>query len=319
MRSDPKRINNDGTDMDMQRERMRDLRERILRPTGGKIWNSIDETADDHRMFAVSHERNRRHLHLQYHVSFKNEGRSTYAIGQPSGLQTRGKGSSQAQVRESGNGRNNRHQPAPSRPRAVAKSSKSTKKDSKSRGKGNASPARPPKQSTNGRPSCTVKLNVDFLQLSAIPPALFLNPNIPDDQLLGTRYIYNDGLRDQDTLDELIGSKVSGSCTRTQARVGNEEVGLQLGQGQCHFTYVLTDSKNRKAVFTASGDVVDSIGGILSITGGSQATLGAFGEIELLPVNIVEKGKFETENGDFFLDPLFYAADARIFVPCDYL
>jgi hypothetical protein len=144
-----------------------------------------------------------------------------------------------------------------------------------------------------------------------------VDPNNQDEQALGTRYVYNDGLRDHDTLDELIGSRASGICTRVQARVGNADIGLQRGRGQCHFTYALRDSRNRDIIFTATGDVVDSLGGVLSITGGSQTTVGAFGEIELLPVNLVGNGKFEVEAGDFFLDPLFYSADARIYVPCD--
>jgi hypothetical protein len=44
--------------------------------------------------------------------------------------------------------------------------------------------------------------------------------------------------------------------------------------------------------------------------------LGAYGEIELVPVNLQSDGSLEVENGDVFLDPLFYLADAAIFVPC---
>ena len=44
--------------------------------------------------------------------------------------------------------------------------------------------------------------------------------------------------------------------------------------------------------------------------------LGAYGEIELVPVNLQPDGSFEVETGDVFLDPLFYLADAAIFVPC---
>lgn len=165
-------------------------------------------------------------------------------------------------------------------------------------------------------PICTITINIDFLQFSAIPPAIFVDPGNPNEQTLGTRYVYNDGLRDQDTLDEFANSRGSGTCTRTQARIGDESIGLQLGRGYCVFEYSLTDSQNREITFTASGDVADSIGGILSITGGSRTTLGAYGEIELLPVNLLPDGNFEIETGDFFLDPVFYLADATVFVPC---
>ena len=173
-------------------------------------------------------------------------------------------------------------------------------------------PVGPPSGGGNG---CRVPFNADFLQFSAIPPALFNNPNNPNEQDLGTRYVYSDALRDQNTLDELQGSKSSGTCTRTQARVGNDIVGLQLGQGFCTFTYTLFDG-TKEITFTAAGEVVDSLGGVLSVTGGSQSAVGAYGEIELIPVNLNPDGSFEPENGDFFLDPLFYLADASIFIPC---
>ena len=62
--------------------------------------------------------------------------------------------------------------------------------------------------------------------------------------------------------------------------------------------------------------MADLLGGVLSITGGTSSVIGAYGEIEVIPVNLKPDGLFEVENGDFFVDPLFYLTDASIFVPC---
>jgi len=179
-------------------------------------------------------------------------------------------------------------------------------------------PVIPPTQAPINPPagdSCTVRMNLRFLQFSAVPPAIFVFPSDPDPQDLGTRYIYSDGLRDAESLDELQGSRASGQCTRTLPRVGNNEIGLQLGRGHCQFTYTLSDG-NRQMTFSASGEVSDSLGGLLPITGGSQAAIGAYGEIELLPVNLLPDGSLSPENGDFFLDPVFYDTRATVIVPC---
>ena len=298
------------SEIEIQGERIRKLRESIFTSSDGEFWNILDESTADLPLFGIQHERNRRNLNSQPLIPFEQDDQSIYAIG------PREKQGIKKDITQRANGGDT----IPLRSRRPSEITAS-KKASKSSGQDRPSPPPPPRpphsQPSSSRPSCTVELNIDFLQLSAIPPALTVDPSDPNDQIVGTRYIYNDGLRDQDTLDELIGSRASGICTRIQARVGNEDIGLQLGRGHCQFTYVLRDSKNRKLIFTASGDVVDSRGGILSITGGSQSTLGAFGEIELLPVNLVGNRKFAIESGDFFLDPLFYSADARIYVPCN--
>jgi hypothetical protein len=164
---------------------------------------------------------------------------------------------------------------------------------------------------------CQVPISISFLQFSAIPPALVVYPSDPDPQDLGTRYVYNNHLRDPDTLDELVGSRCTGLCTRTQARAvnGADEV-LQLGGGQCSFTYTMFDGDD-EFTFEASGTVVDSLGGTLAITGGTKDAIGAFGEVELLPVRLnADDGSFDVEPGDVFLEPIFYMADALLFVPC---
>lgn len=169
---------------------------------------------------------------------------------------------------------------------------------------------------------CRVPITISFLQFSAIPPALVVYPDDPNAQDLGTRYVYNNDLRDPETLDELSESRCTGICTRTQSRfvIGGddeeeEQEVLQLGGGQCSFTYSLFDGE-RGFTFEATGMVVDSLGGTLAITGGTKDAIGAFGEIELLPINVQADGSFVPAPGDFFLEPLFYLADATLFVPC---
>lgn len=307
IRGEPQIEDSQVSDNEKRREKMRELREELLKSSREILWNGVEESGLDLPRFIV-HEGNRRHLNSDHSlpVPFSDdENSSLYAIGSLDS-QGRDHASSQAQ----GN----------PRPRPSSKSSKSSgsgkgKGVSSKGGKGKGgSSAKPP--NSQPPPGCTLQLDVDFLQLSAIPPAVFVNPNDPDEQTLGTRYIFNDGLRDQDSLDELVGSNASGSCTRTQARIGDVDIGLQLGRGHCQFTYTIKDARNREIIFSVSGDVTDSLGGVLSITGGSNNALGAFGEIELLPVNLGGNGQFVPEPGDFFLDPIFYLADARIYIPC---
>ena len=43
--------------------------------------------------------------------------------------------------------------------------------------------------------------------------------------------------------------------------------------------------------------------------------VGAYGEVELLPAQVVSNGQYSVEEGDFFLAPLVYLATAKIYVP----
>jgi hypothetical protein len=180
-------------------------------------------------------------------------------------------------------------------------------------------PVGPPSGPPSNKPStggdrCQLP-NLKFLQLTAVPPPIFVNINDPNDQSLGTQYIYNDAVFNQTTFDEIAGSKVSGTCTRIQSRDDNAPQGIQLGAGHCTFTYRLFDGQNT-FTFSATGELADSLGGILDISGGSQALVGAYGQIQLVPANLGSDGSFEPEDGDVFLQPLFYLADATIFFPC---
>jgi hypothetical protein len=187
---------------------------------------------------------------------------------------------------------------------------------------------------------------MQFLQFSAIPPAILVFPQDPNVQDMGTRYIYNNDLRDAESLDELVGSRGIGVCTRTQSRLEDTTGAvLQLGGGHCTFTYTMFDG-SREFSMEASGTIFDSLGGTLSIVGGTKDVLGAFGEITLVsarmvkksflktyaivssltdrfilfggktPVNLTPDDDFERDDGDVFLSPLFYLADVVLFVPC---
>jgi hypothetical protein len=173
------------------------------------------------------------------------------------------------------------------------KGSKSVKAQN---GKGGA-PTRPPSNRPPSRPpssvqppsfvppnddKCNDPITLQFLQFSAVPPAILVFPEDPNVQDIGTRYIYNSDLRDAQTLDELVGSRSNGVCTRTQARI--QEISgavYQLGGGHCQFTYTFHDG-DRQFTLEASGTVVDSMGGTISITGGTKDAIGAYGEMTLV-------------------------------------
>jgi hypothetical protein len=162
---------------------------------------------------------------------------------------------------------------------------------------------------------CMDQFSAVFLQFSATPPAIYNDPNVRDAQVLGTRYVYNDDLRYIPSLDSIPGSRASGTCTRTQSRIGNNQIGLQLGMGHCQFTYRISNG-GRELIFTASGEVSDITGGVLPITGGSKASFGAYGEVKLEPVTVQSNGSIKRNDGDFFLDANFYRAEVSIVFPC---
>ena len=279
---------------------------RMLESSGQQIWEGFDDEGKLSPFGVTRHEGNRRILEVSGSDSFYQfqESGNNYGIGfgVRKGNKKTTKSSKKKGGPKKGKGGGNPRPPS---------SSKSQKRPSPK--PPNGSPTRAP---TPRPPSgCTVSFNLNFLQFSAVPPAIFNDPSNPDEQSLGTRYIYNDSLRDEDTLDELVGSRASGTCTRIQQRVGDIEVGLQLGGGHCQFTYTLFDG-NEEITFNVAGDVFDTVGGVLSVTGGSKSVIGAYGEIELIPVNLNPDGTFVVVSGDFFLDPLFYLADASIVVPC---
>jgi len=162
---------------------------------------------------------------------------------------------------------------------------------------------------------CLDRFSAVFLQFSALPPAIYNDPYTRNPQELGTRYIYNDNLRFLPSLDVIPGSRASGTCTRIQSRAGNEQIGLQLGMGHCEFTYRLVNG-NREVIFTATGDVSDSIGSVLSITGGARSAFGAYGEVTISPVTVEPNGSIISNDGDVFLDPNFYKVEATLVFPC---
>jgi hypothetical protein len=134
-------------------------------------------------------------------------------------------------------------------------------------------------------------------------------------QEFGTRYVYNDDLRFMPSLDSVPGSRASGTCTRTQSRIGNDQIGLQLGMGHCQFKYQLSNG-DREVIFTASGEVSDSAGGVLPITGGGKSSFGAYGEVKLEPITVQSDGSIISNDGDFFLDANFYRVEASLVFPC---
>lgn len=69
-------------------------------------------------------------------------------------------------------------------------------------------------------------------------------------------------------------------------------------------------------IFTASGEVSDSAGGVLPITGGGKSSFGAYGEVKLEPITVQSDGSIISNDGDFFLDANFYRVEASLVFPC---
>lgn len=162
---------------------------------------------------------------------------------------------------------------------------------------------------------CLDRFSAVFLQFSALPQAIYVDPFTRNTQELGTRFIYSDNLRFLPSLDVVPGSRASGTCTRVQSRLGNDEIGLQLGMGHCDFTYRLANG-DREVIFTATGEIADSTGGVLSITGGARSAFGAYGEVVITPVTIQPDGSVVSNEGDVFLEPNFYKVEATLVFPC---
>jgi hypothetical protein len=245
----------------------------ILDSSGTQVWQGWEDMGSL-PVFGVTHEANRRALKADKYSG--SDYPPYYSIGR--------KYSKKSTKKSSRKGKGGPTAPSPiSRPSIPARPSRPssptpTTPSLPSPPRPSAPSPSPPSPTPPIGGGCKTRVNVDFLQFTAIPPALVNDPSNPSVQDLGTRYVYNDGLRDQDTIDELQGSRATGTCTRTQARVGNPNIGLQLGSGHCEFAYTLFDG-NREITFTASGDLTDSLGGTLSITGGTKSGKEQFVEL----------------------------------------
>jgi hypothetical protein len=279
------------------------------------LWNGLDSYPDIANA-VISHDGNRRALmggrasssrQKENGVSMKSMGK-----GGKKSAKEKKKKRQPPPPRPSGRPPNPRPHPTPGSNQAAPWYPKPTKNQ----------PHYPPQSSNSGGPGlCVTSLNVEFLQFAALPPAVFVDPNDPNEQVLGTQFVYNDALYNQTTMDEIRGSRATGVCTRTQYRINNSggPGDFQVGGGYCQFVYTLFTggANNRNPVtFTAAGAVRDRDGGVLPITGGAQGFVGAYGELELIPVLIGTDQKYEVDSGDFFLSPLLYLADAAIFIPC---
>jgi hypothetical protein len=109
----------------------------------------------------------------------------------------------------------------------------------------------------------------------------------------------------------LSGTFVTGVCTRTLNEIDNGGGIFTPGSSYCLFTYTIMDDDSQDFVtFNAAGEVVDVFGGTLSITGGTGALVGAYGDVELLPVYET----FPPDAGDFFSEPLYYLGEAVLFI-----
>ncbi len=151
---------------------------------------------------------------------------------------------------------------------------------------------------------------VKFFQLPA-SATVYTNSTSPDPQALGTVFIYNDVLYDQNTLTQINNTFVSGLCTRTQQRqdLGNGQ--FIVGAGYCSFTYTLVDSNNNTATFNTAGEVFDQFGGVLGVQGGTAALVGVYGQIQLSPVTVTNTSTTPYD-GDFFTGATGYEVNVTL-------
>jgi hypothetical protein len=143
---------------------------------------------------------------------------------------------------------------------------------------------------------------------------VFIDYDNPEVQDFGTVYIYSDPLADQAT-EILDSSFVSGHCVRTQMRI-NQGTDFIAGGGYCHFAYTVFDGV-QSATFTVEGEVFDSFGGKLAVSGGTGYFTGVEGFISLSPVLLQQGGEFTPSDADFFSGPVNsnafgYLANAKL-------
>eukprot|EP00542_Grammatophora_oceanica_P020510 CAMPEP_0194040588 /NCGR_PEP_ID=MMETSP0009_2-20130614/12553_1 /TAXON_ID=210454 /ORGANISM="Grammatophora oceanica, Strain CCMP 410" /LENGTH=335 /DNA_ID=CAMNT_0038683773 /DNA_START=68 /DNA_END=1075 /DNA_ORIENTATION=- len=166
----------------------------------------------------------------------------------------------------------------------------------------------------NGNCPCPkVEFVLPFIQLTANATILVSTGSSQFD--LGTVYLFNDFLfnatDDSTVLTALLGTFVTGTCTRVQQAEDRGAGEFLAAVGACHFTYTITLDDGGEVAFTASGELADEVGGTLSITGGTGGLIGAEGEVNIVPV--YETGAAFPEL-DIFADVLYYVAEAVIFV-----
>jgi hypothetical protein len=128
---------------------------------------------------------------------------------------------------------------------------------------------------------------------------------------LGTVFIFNDPIFNATNgMMEITNSVVTGACTRTQ---NNGTMGT--GGGLCTFVYTLTDDKGNTAALTATGEVFDLKGGILPITGGNKAFIGANGQLEIIP-QFNAGGVLEQWSGDFWEADIYKVRAELVYGDC---
>jgi hypothetical protein len=152
---------------------------------------------------------------------------------------------------------------------------------------------------------------VAFNETFVVPgPTLFLAPDTtPADRgtptLPGTVFITERvNLLELDGVTPIIGSTVSGSCTRTT--IGEE------GGGICQYVFI----DDEGYTISVNGYLPGPLGGPMAITGGTGELLGVFGQMDFFPVF---SDTVANATGDIFLDVIEYEviADMGVIV-CPY-
>jgi hypothetical protein len=155
-------------------------------------------------------------------------------------------------------------------------------------------------------------MNIEFFQF--IARSEDMDSAAADEQRLGTTFIYNDPILNQTTRNIIDGSFATGHCLRTQKREALDD-GSSAGGGYCHFTYTFSDGGNVVASINSAGEVFDSFGGTIAITGGTGSYIGARGELTVLPVEVNADLEFIHSDDDFFTGATGYTVAGEMIIP----
>jgi hypothetical protein len=150
------------------------------------------------------------------------------------------------------------------------------------------------------------------------PPSAATFPENGDVNDIGTSFIYNSPLFDDEALTIPVGGVdtpgffVTGSCVRFQASssvAGTEDV--IAGAGGCDWTYTISLDKLEGTV-AVTGELFDSVESTMAIVGGTGMFIGAEGEVGYIPTYAPGAGT------DVFTDASYYNMTAALhFKVCD--
>jgi hypothetical protein len=149
-------------------------------------------------------------------------------------------------------------------------------------------------------------VSVEFFHLKATG-GVPVRPSTSSLNAKGDVFLFNNKLLDTVNATDIPGTDVAGVCTKSFPS-GSIQIGLE-GRGYCTFTYTLTTGPDGTPLdtFNAQGEVLDYVGGVLAITGGTGQMVRAAGSLTIEPGYADGAASF-----DFFNDAFVYLVNATI-------